>query len=104
MLLFALFYLMVCQRTKEHVYFASFCLGAALALMMVVGYSYVIEITPFKHRNTVGTIILAVDKAVLFISIFYFKFFGNHWMSLVILALFFSIISLVLNYYLPDSP
>lgn len=77
MLLMALSYLLICERNKTHVYIASFFLGAALAVMMIVGYSYVIEMTPLHHRNSVGTTILSIDKAVLLISIIYLKFVNN---------------------------
>jgi hypothetical protein len=75
-----------------------------MAINLIIGYSYVIEMTPLKNRNIVGTIVLAVDKMVIFVSVLYFKFWGNNWLNLIYTGIFFSAVSLCLSFYMPDSP
>jgi len=104
LLLGTLVYLLFCSRTQVHAYMASFVLGLCLALFIVHGYSYMIELTPFAQRNSVGTAILAIDKLVLIFSIVFLKYFNNQWRPLVGMGLVFAFISLILGWYLPDSP
>ena len=82
----------------------TFCIGLASALRIQVGFNYLIELFPEKHRVLAGTIYCVLDGMVYMITTLYFWKIDRDWSNYFFFAFGANIISLVGTAFLPESP
>ena len=82
----------------------TFCIGLASSLRIQVGFNYLIELFPEKHRVLAGTIYSCLDGTVYMITTLYFWKIDREWSKYFLLVFGANIISLIGSSFLPESP
>ncbi|CAI2365422.1 unnamed protein product [Moneuplotes crassus] len=85
-------------------YVTLFFMGIGMCKAVVI-YILCTEMFPQKNRMKAGSFILNIKYSfAMLITCSYFLSGGKHINNIMILALFFSVLSLILSFIIPDSP
>jgi MFS family permease len=78
--------------------------GIAVSKNLIL-FIYLPELTPEKYRVFVGSYGYTIDSFLPIITvIIYFAFIGDNWTTIYIVPMVFSIIFVVLAFFIPESP
>mmetsp|Transcript_34047 Transcript_34047/g.42013 ORF Transcript_34047/g.42013 Transcript_34047/m.42013 type:complete len:274 (+) Transcript_34047:590-1411(+) len=81
-----------------------FLVGALSSIRVNIGYVYLMELMPAKAQTLVTTIWNIQEASIYVFATLYFWKISTHWFYFVIIGFFFNLISLVLLFFLPESP
>ena len=81
-----------------------FLFGALSSVRMNIGYVYLMEMLPEKWQTPITSIWNVQEAFIYVLATLYFWKISTHWFYFVVIGLGFNIISVVLLFFLPESP
>lgn len=80
-----------------------FLLGLSIGKSMIA-YVYLLEFTPLEYKTIVGTCCMSIDASVLLFGTVYFRFISKDWFMFPFVGLCLTLFTLILSFFLPESP
>lgn len=83
---------------------ASGVYGATSSIMATTGYLFLLELVPKKNETRVATLFFFFDQMPYLMTVIYFWVISKLWFWIVLVGYVMQIISMILYWFLPESP
>ena len=84
--------------------FIFFGFGAASSIRINIGYIYLMEVLPKKAQTPVTSGWNVQEAAIYVAATIYFWKISKHWQYFLLIGWIFNVISVVLLFFMPESP
>ena len=85
-------------------YVLLFLIGMTTTLRMAQGYILAVEFAKKEHQVITGSVVFSFDGSPFLILPLYYMFISKSWLYIEYVALGVSVLSLILTWWLPESP